>query len=83
MYGKGRVNGELSLQLYCQFLTKRLAAGRDYFEGEEAQSTFNGRHLIGSVRWWLCFSCVQFLFAQVRLISGVFPLSSNPDIFCV
>lgn len=37
--------------------------------------------------YWECqrvavfFGCVQFYFAQVRLISGVFTIASNPHIF--
>lgn len=79
MYGKGRVNGDLFQQFYCQFLPRGLLQGEIISEGKKAPSALTGRHLTGSVGWWLCFSCVQFQFAQVRLISGVFTVTGNPE----
>lgn len=37
MYGKGRVNGDLFPQFFCQFLTRGLLHGEITFEGKKAQ----------------------------------------------
>lgn len=63
-----RVNGELFPQFYCQFLPRSLLQGEITLKARKLR-VFCGRYLIGCVRWWLCFSCVQFYFTQVSLIS--------------
>lgn len=53
MYRKAKSKWGIVSTILLLVFTKRLAAGRDYFESKKAQSTFSGRHVIGSVRWWL------------------------------